>query len=406
MRIRERSTGPTYDTLEKEYTVDGVTTPFSSHVSLAHAKSESIRDVVTPGFYRRINNGDVINNPCNINISENISGGGSYNAVGTGPNDGKSYATFGGSITSYHMSNHSMQHITVITDDDIASRIALTKLRALAAVDSTPFAFGEDMLEIRETLRFLRDPLYTLRNIAERMRKFYRSRTRKGINSQKAFADMWLEYRFAVSPLVQSAMSIIEAYNDTTSKRPKRRTARGFSTHTDETSDSAIGYYTPSIYDEFSRKGKVTVDIHSGILYEVSNPVNDMNFRLGLRLKDIPETLWNIVPLSFMVDRLVDISSSISGFVNLVDPSVTILAGWTRVKTESEKEIQFNAQTNPNWSVQVSGDVVKEKSFSYDRSPWNPSVADLVPSFTPDNLVSDVTKTLDLLQLMRNRWKF
>jgi len=409
MRTRERQNDPTYGDLTKEFIKDGDVSIYDTKTHMLHSKHEKIRDIVTPKFFKRIGNGDIINNPCYISASTLACGGGSYSASGLiSSNQGHVYSQSGGSTTLYEANMHNLHNnLSAISEADLEDMIQRSRLSALSNVDSTPFAFGEDILEIRETLRFLKRPLSSLAKVAKKVRRLARSKmnARKGLSLADALAEAYLEYRFAVTPLVRSSMSIVEAYSDKNSRREKRRTARGFSRFADDASDSPELHFSSTVYDNFHRSVSTKIDVHSGILYEVKNPVNDLNFRLGLRLKDIPVTLWQIVPLSFMVDRVVDISSAISGFLALSDPSVTILAGWTRVKTNKVNTLQFLSQVNPGWAVQVAGDVVVNEEFSYSRTPWSPGYSDLNPQFTPWNLVKDVTSTLDLLALSRTRLK-
>jgi hypothetical protein len=52
------------------------------------------------------------------------------------------------------------------------------------------------------------------------------------------------------------------------------------------------------------------------------------------------------------------------------------------------------------WSIQMSGEIVTDKYFRYNRIPWSPSYSDTVPSITLDELVNSATKLLDLTSLV------
>jgi hypothetical protein len=147
--------------------------------------------------------------------------------------------------------------------------------------------------------------------------------------------------------------------------------------------------------------------VHATIFFEVTNPLKDWNFLLGLRMKDIPTGLWEIVPLSFMVDRLLNIKNTISGAVNFLDPTVTFLAASTRIKKTTTSNITFTGCTylEDLYTYKLENpDTVKHEVFEYNRGLWEPTFSDVVPPFTLGGLVEDIAKTADLIAIIVGRF--
>jgi hypothetical protein len=143
------------------------------------------------------------------------------------------------------------------------------------------------------------------------------------------------------------------------------------------------------------------------VQYEVTNPLTQISTArlLGLRAKDIPRAMWAIVPYSFMVDRVIDISSGINGFVNLVDPRIRILAASVTRKKETVHTYTFNHKYDDGWSQLASGGPRVIGRFTYKRSLWVPTVLDAIPMAETKRLVDSTSKILDLATLISQRWR-
>lgn len=362
---------------------------------------EEMEDVVTPDFHKRIAAGEIINNDCVYEVYHASSGSGYYSL---GNSVTVYYSILEGSVTYYQAVYHWPSKLKLRNPavDTIELNVNKAKAQAWANIDKTPYAFAEDAFELRETIKFLKSPASSLLRLAKSFRRASRKATKRFKDANdivKAIDDVWLQYRFAASPLVRSSMDAIEAYNDKTHKRPSRRTARGFDSGENkltETLSNVKGGATDIIEKVSYYDGHAS----AGILYEVSNPVDDLNFRLGLRVKDIPETLWQIVPLSFMVDRVFNISEVIRGITNLLDPRVKILTAWTTEKHIEGRTLEWKDQIVPGYQTEVIGDIVTEERFYYERHPWTPTSSDIfLGGFTPRELIKDATNIADLFAL-------
>jgi len=212
-------------------------------------------------------------------------------------------------------------------------------------------------------------------------------------------ADTWTAYRFAALPLSRSLVDAVSFAWEGVKKHPPRRTARGFNVNISESNDSVV-------LDgrTFDRTCTVNERLKASILWTGENQKHDWRYELGLRNKDIPETLWQLLPLSFMVDRVSNISNSIRAVTNLLDPSLSILAGSVVRRSEVTQTIRLSKHSASGWDISIANpSTITQKSFVYERSTWNPSLSDIRPGFQPAGLVEDFTKTADLLAIIVGR---
>lgn len=374
---------------------------------------EQMTDVVTDRFHERIRDGEIINNPCNYTKEKHTTSG---SAWGKHTDITQTWGWIEtGLATQYYYSlcnkailyaNCPYPSLTGASEQD-------AKLRALSNMDTTPYAFGEDVLEIRETMKFLRRPLSSLLDLGTSFQHAYRRQKRKikrkgqlvltAEQLSLAHANVWLQYRFALMPLIRSTSDALEAYAAVHPKIPERLTARGFSKDAGTNQDSP-GYATGGSIYSFDLTRIRSEDYHASILYTVSNPVQDLKWKLGFRAKDVPTTLWQVFPYSFMVDRMLDISSFSKAVLNLADPNVKILSASSRSKSETVDIYRLTDVTNPNYPGHLSGEQHTHSSFSYVRTPWSPSISDAIPRVKPKELVSDATKIADLAALILQRF--
>lgn len=398
-RTRTREETPKYGTISSYR--NGILR--SSFETLNSALSEVMTDSVTKDFHQLIAAGHIINNPMSyVKHSVESTTSGSYHAsakVGS-----TEYARNGsGCLTTWERTNTSYLdpgHLNII--EVPPELLDNAKRGALSTIDSTPYAFGEDVLEIRETIRFIRKPLSGIYKLSRTFKKAWKKK-RRGLKDARdiseAFASLWLQFRFALMPLLRSADQIANFRAIYIPPKPIRRNARGWEKYEHFDSDNPTMGTAGNSYTwerTLSQKFSLRAVIH----YEVTNPLEDWKYSTGLRAKDIPETIWAVVPYSFMVDRLYNISETISGIVNFLDPNVNILAASVTSSEETIRSIGFIRQDHSSYHTSVSPDFEIFRDFSKDRAVWTPTVLDAFGESTPPGLVDDITKITDLISLI------
>jgi len=387
-RSRSESSGWVYKTGHSS-TV-GINHSYSDDYSFSYnfeISSKSMQDTVTPDYSQKIANGEVVNYPMHFTRWHHEFGDGVSSFSYT--TSGKEYR-----VTVESSPEREYGQGALMALPSAPASAADARRRALANVDSTPHAMLEDVFEIRQTLKFLRNPLLGLLELSKAFKLAVKrlQRIRK-LTRAEALASVWLQYRFAVTPLVNSAYNVVDGLGSLGEPRPKNRRARGKSENSKTVSDT----YTPN--NSWSRKATRTESVSAGIGYTVSNPAAEWRYVFGLRSKDLPLAMWQVVPLSFMVDRVADISGTIAGLTNLLDPDISIKYAWVTTKTE---DIYVNVLLDVPWrqDFSSSGKGYKYTNFIYDRISWTPSGIDTIPTINLSGLVSSVTKITDLVALI------
>ena len=409
-RSRSRSNDPEFVVLETYDSQGAVIATSAPQPTLV--VNESMDDTVVPGYHKAIRDGEIINNPC-LYTSSTMAHGTDTVVLRTQHNFVPStYFTYGDTgnwtyeiaVVTPGLYQYNLNRAPSI---DISKLNDIAKQKCLANVDSTPYDFMEDLGEISETLQFLRHPLTALKSMHNaflKRRKYVRSLKIESKQKAKALAKLWNQYRFAAAPLYRSIMEGCEAFNNwDDTHRNTRRTAHGYSSEESEHVFNPVVQTGGNWVYTFKHDSVRELKIHAAIVYEVTNPLNDWKFKLGLRAKDIPTTAWELLPLSFMVDRLVDIKSSIAGLVNLLDPQVKILAGSVTKRDYGAIKLEcINlSDTGGTWTVTIDKtDHFYMEDFEYSRSIWSPEYLDTVPRVTVGNVVDTISKTTDLLAIL------
>jgi len=381
--------------LSADFLRGGTDNPDVFHCNIG-GSSEAISDYVVPGFRRRSKAGEVFNNPMSYAKTEDISTG---NGLGH-------YRNQSGTIEYYLKGPLTQQRslgrdvYKVVRPSKPVQPEGNSALRAAAGIDTSEYSLGEDLFEIRETAKYLRNPLQSMKNLTDEILR----KNGRGRDVAKAIADSYLSYRFAFSPLVRSVHDILEAYDTQPKRPPVRRTshAREYASYYRR---EPAEYSSGTEYYKFDAVWREEVSVHTSILYEVSNPVYDWKWRYGLRTKDLPRNLWNVVPYSFMVDRIYDVGSFLQGAMNLMDPYVRVLAANTTTRRTKEYHYTLEAESNSGYSIDVLGNLVGGREYTQTREPYASfGVQDILPSLTPRMLVKDLTSIADLASLLIQRF--
>lgn len=360
--------------------------------------------------------GEVIINPCSMSVTrrtttgsgsvtqvQNVSPFTVYTASGDGTITGY-YQKYGGGLPIYNEAPL----------PDLSELSLIAKQKCLAQVDSTPYSFAEDIAEFRETLRFLRDPLATMRKLSFNYRKAVEKiKKHKSLRAAKGYpktllddlSSVWLEQRFAVQPIFRTVVELLEAYETQKVHRPERRIARGIVVAPPRSDSRIVTKVATGRTFTYQCSAVSSGSARAGIMYEVSNPSTGWQYKYGLRLKDIPETFWAVMPLSFMVDRVANISDFIGGAVNLLDPNVSVLGAWITTKRERTVSIGVRSISESGYTSTIVPDDIIDKSFFYERSIWEPTLADALPVPKLSGLVDSAVKTTDLLALINQNFR-
>lgn len=161
--------------------------------------------------------------------------------------------------------------------------------------------------------KFFDDALFCIGNLKHPKRVLFRMgvydpqkhtgnflrRLRKKTMSCSTAGDAWLQYRFAWTPLYHDIVDSVNAAADFERKLHKfsQRSGRQFGTSIEKNMRSVVD-------GERVWSGK----IQGVVSYKVNYYISDATLAGVGSMMDIPTFLWDTVPWSFVIDRVVDVS--------------------------------------------------------------------------------------------------
>lgn len=376
----------------------------------------SMNDWVTPGWRDIIAAGGVVNTPCtrtyeDVDISTDGFQRGTHIASGAWSQGS------GVDITSerlqYTIPQEPRPSLSDQSDQWAKARADAIR-NALKNIDRNPYDFMEDWLERKKTMDYIRTQAGRAESIVRDMRDYKhtlgksvstKSKTRRAIDPVMAGNKAWLEFRFALSPLVRSIQNAWEGFH-TNPIRYKRGRATGKSKITFGAEKTWLGYYGGSsdVKASFYEALTNVVEFHCVLHWELKSNDPTFGWKYGMRLKDLPLGLWQIVPYSFVLDRFINMSAYFDAWTKFVDPNITIRYGSLANTSSASSLIKLVNWNQVGYSTSLNGNTVSRQSVSYDRKPYVPTAEDIMylPPLKLDSL-GDAIQTVDLCALSLSR---
>lgn len=291
----------------------------------------------------------------------------------------------------------------------VTSEDDLLRLKDLA-VSSAHSKIGVDELlslvsaaEAKKTAITVISSLDKLLKILRFMRSRYRFYELKKI-SFKDLSDLWLEARYGIRPIYYDVKGAIAALNADLKKR--RQTFRGWAsdsqTYNDSIENLVFSWNGASEYWKRNRFTVQDVDVRAGVLTTI-DAINAFNV---LGVDKIPETVFELIPFSFIVGWFFNVSDVIGswtpnyGFRNLASWVVTTTTTTQIINASSR--IVYPASTS---SSCVYGDLstaptVQTKVTIHKKREPNP-VRTIMPRLS---INLDAAKIIDLALIGKNMW--
>lgn len=321
----------------------GLTTLQQNH----HGLWTQVDDVTTSNFYSRLKAGEIIMNgfglhkisqqPCEIDF---IAGPWSswYNG---------GYEHYAGDFAGYLRSGHPFIMPIGIPIDNLASA-ALAK--ATAKVQECDVMVGEAINDLDQSVAMLKSPfkdsIELLKKIKARKMKYL---SKSAWSVTKAAKNAWLEYRYGWKPLIGDVEKIIDGAAAIRAKKfshSNRLVARSGHKVEAQRSDS----FDATIYGPMRFIGSVLSSYKAradaGVMYAVVPQTSgeELAKLLGTRACDLPATIWEIIPYSFVVDWFVNVGNWIQAVTP--NPYISVKGNWvttcqTKTATYSSGEIKY-----------------------------------------------------------------
>lgn len=279
-------------------------------------------------------------------------------------------------------------------------------LKAIAKVGQSDLSLGVELGELRETVQFITSPYKAARDVLtnprhlsnlRKMLSWERGRGARKYLPRRAldnFSDSWMETRYALMPLVRSAVAIFEAMEEglRSLSTDKIYTARAKVVGESRTSGSVVTG-TSVCYINFPYKLEFQHVGRAFVHYRFTE-VPTLASMLGLSPGYIPETAWDLLSLSFVMDWFLNIGDIIGAL--RIKTGIEILGNCVGVKTIGTG-ITTPYPTNDSWDYQISHGEFEHEAYSREIN--------VTPSYLPDLNVAiklSNAKLLDLVIILKN----
>lgn len=358
-------------------------------------------DVVTPNFRRRIKAGELILNPMSkVRTIVEIPDGSSRACTSVDPSKGgnlcyKSTQFYGGpcNLSKYYLDlgkGPELPSLEPMVDSD-----AQLLLAAVSRVDPTAFHTMEDVLQLRQFSQSILHPIEGMKKVVWKLKSHRQSTRNLGV------AEAWAKYRFEFLPLLGTAEALIRtALGHTVSLKKDIRLR---STAITAGNDRKCGVY----YNDTGQYGW-NVDLtqvirkRAVVFYKLRTDHAGLSQTLGTRFKDLPTGMWNIVPYSFIIDRVINISQFLTAVSNLCDPTIMLEGACITTKDYVRSSIQLSTDISPARTYTFETKPVTVITDSHTRTIENPYTAasPLSLDLRPLDLVKNMSRATDLLALI------
>lgn len=233
------------------------------------------------------------------------------------------------------------------TDVDRAYAINGALIQAYNKLNGPAVMGGEFLSDLDKTIGMMRKPFASaqklIKDIASAKPK-KRMRILKSGQIPKHIADAWLERQFGWIPVCMDLFEIIEQVTQKVTTHRERRVARSGTKNPLKTESWAYGQTIAGGYKaDICMQLTFQAAYNAGVIYDIVNRTtsSELMGRFGFRGRDLPSTLWEITPLSWVVDYFVGIGNWLEAV--MPNPDVEIQGNWvTEVIKQSKTTGLFN----------------------------------------------------------------
>lgn len=219
--------------------------------------------------------------------------------------------------------------------DDIASAKSYVLTDAMAKMYSSEFQGQVFAAEALKTLSMLRKPFSSALKLTQKILRKQTSLISRGMSASKALSSAWLEYRYGFQPLMYDISDL------TTSLAAQKRLPFVVLRCSSKTELKCSPKATPfshsyNYYTVFEGEYSVQSScmIKAGYRFKLKDSSYGafLESSLGLSLRDVPNTVWELIPFSFVVDWFANVGSWIKTICP--NPNIEILSAYLSTTKE------------------------------------------------------------------------
>lgn len=389
-------------------------------VNGTHGSIKTITDENHPGYRRRISRGEVIIGPMTLDRTERICE--SLSLTWPSPNNYRGISQSGD--TTQYLEQRGVTVGTWMGPANLQSTLeryrSIALVNAYAKIHESAILSGEILNDLGQTIGMLRHPFAQSLKLLKRMLKHAEKRKGKTARTASlAISNAWLEYRYGWRPTLMDIDQIIGTslkLYERGYRKSRRLVARGL-VKLDYNNSASYDVYTPLGLFSSQKWTAVTSQRHrvaAGVIFDLQgqNTADALVASLGLRPRDVPATLWEIIPFSFVADWFIGVGNWLQAIVPA--PNVAVRGAWTTVTSRSENRIisasgsfrrpcpPYDTLTGPIPDSVVYLDHVDRRMET--ELPTSPVILGQIPSITNavDGLSLTVQRIFSSLERMRH----
>lgn len=374
-------------------------------------ETREMDDVVTPDFHKLIAAGKIINNPMTVIRYEKcepllrVDLNAAWEAYACTPERW---------IQVYNLKKTGTVTQSIATDCDFlqipeSSRTA-SDLMDMAITDAWANIGSNDVLAMSS----LKEANQTVQGLAYILKKAYKiTRAVKKLSlrqlkreiSWKEMQEVYMNARYNLRPLAYDASGMMTIINEGP-LAPHRQTFRGHAEDIQQVSEESSDLFTTIFTAEYNlKKSKVSsriIEARAGVLTDVDQG----SYARSLGIDRVVETMWDLLPYSFIVDWFANVGPTLSSWTPVAGHRT--LASWCTVKiTDTQKVYITGLEVEPftpysSYRIADQGSTVDPVCYSITTTTKHrfPNYSrPLLPTF---KLKLDPLKLLDLVIIGKN----